>query len=93
MKKARQKLAKEDMKVIKEDSEEHGDTETRENEDQVEEHIKENNNDVAKYNTDEDSTTENKEIVTKDDDGFIGPKLPRMMTKDEVEAFKLFTNP
>ena len=36
----------------------------------------------------EDLKSHTGEVIDENDEGFIGPKLPRMMTKAEVEAFK-----
>jgi hypothetical protein len=36
----------------------------------------------------EDLKSQTGEVIDENDEGFIGPKLPRMMTKAEVKAFK-----
>ena len=35
----------------------------------------------------EDMEIQSDEVVSEDDEKFIGPKLPPVMTKEEIEAF------
>ena len=41
-----------------------------------------------KIDANEDFKSHTGEVIDENDEGFIGPKLPRLITEAEVEAFK-----